>query len=278
MKNEKDCKIIEDLLPNYIDGLTNNITNEYIEKHLKECNSCQIRLANMKNQIYAKENDSNEEIKTIKKFMLKHKILKITLIVILVLILLLVGRVLYINSVISKTFNNTSLNLSNMYQKIIEKNNTETITTEFYYTDNAFQKIISKIKNGDENNYYAFQVYVTPNESFELDLNKNTMRKILNNRFSSTIVDINYFRDFFTCKGMKIALILQNIFKNTSIKYDGKDCFELFIEDRYYIIEKETGLILKDVNSSTNTIKTYTYKFNNIKIDMPDISNYKLLS
>ena len=37
MKEKKDCKIVQDLLPNYIEKLTNEETNNYIEDHLKEC-------------------------------------------------------------------------------------------------------------------------------------------------------------------------------------------------------------------------------------------------
>ena len=41
MKEKKDCKIVQDLLPNYIENLTNEETNKFIDEHLKECNECQ---------------------------------------------------------------------------------------------------------------------------------------------------------------------------------------------------------------------------------------------
>ena len=37
MNENKDCKIVQDLLPNYIEKLTNEETNKYIEEHLNEC-------------------------------------------------------------------------------------------------------------------------------------------------------------------------------------------------------------------------------------------------
>ena len=49
MKNEKTCNIIQDLLPNYIDNLTNEETNIFIEEHLDTCNNCKNILENMKN-------------------------------------------------------------------------------------------------------------------------------------------------------------------------------------------------------------------------------------
>ena len=44
---KKECKIVQDLLPSYVDKLTNEETNQYIEEHLKECKECQKVLENM---------------------------------------------------------------------------------------------------------------------------------------------------------------------------------------------------------------------------------------
>ena len=35
MKNQKQCKIVQDLLPTYIEDLTSEETNQYIEEHIK---------------------------------------------------------------------------------------------------------------------------------------------------------------------------------------------------------------------------------------------------
>ena len=50
MKEKKDCKIVQDLLPNYIENLTNEETNKFIDEHLKECNECQKIFENMKKE------------------------------------------------------------------------------------------------------------------------------------------------------------------------------------------------------------------------------------
>ena len=50
MKNEKECNIIRDLLPNYIEKLTNNDTNEFIEKHIENCEECNDLLKNYKTE------------------------------------------------------------------------------------------------------------------------------------------------------------------------------------------------------------------------------------
>lgn len=48
MKENKDCKIIQDLLPNYIEKLTTEETNNYIEEHFKICENCKICMKNEK--------------------------------------------------------------------------------------------------------------------------------------------------------------------------------------------------------------------------------------
>ena len=51
MKEKTNCKIVQDLLPNYIENLTNEETNRFIEEHLKECPECQKVLENMQKEI-----------------------------------------------------------------------------------------------------------------------------------------------------------------------------------------------------------------------------------
>lgn len=42
------CEIIEDLLPSYVDGLTNEITNEAVSSHLDTCESCEQKYNRMR--------------------------------------------------------------------------------------------------------------------------------------------------------------------------------------------------------------------------------------
>ena len=80
MKENKNCKIVQDLLPNYIDKLTNDETNSFIEEHLKECQGCQKILENMKRglDLDSKKLDENElkYVKYNKKYNKKLKFLK----------------------------------------------------------------------------------------------------------------------------------------------------------------------------------------------------------
>ena len=37
---ERKCKLVQDLLPSYIDGVTSEDTKNFVEEHLKECKDC----------------------------------------------------------------------------------------------------------------------------------------------------------------------------------------------------------------------------------------------
>ena len=37
IKEKRDCKVVQDLIPNYVEKLTNEETNKYIEEHLESC-------------------------------------------------------------------------------------------------------------------------------------------------------------------------------------------------------------------------------------------------
>lgn len=78
MKEKKDCKIVQDLLPNYIEKLTNEETNMYIEEHLKECSECKQIFENMKQELIDnKPSKNSKEVRYIKKYNKKLRILEV---------------------------------------------------------------------------------------------------------------------------------------------------------------------------------------------------------
>lgn len=88
MKEKRDCKIVQDLLPNYIENLTNEVTNKYIEEQLKDCDECKKVLENMKKELKVdnKKRDKRE-VNYIKKFSNTLKGLKALIVIILVIAL-----------------------------------------------------------------------------------------------------------------------------------------------------------------------------------------------
>lgn len=55
------CEIIKDLLPSYIDNLTNSVSNLEIEKHLQNCPQCKKIFEQMKAEIKVENIEYNKE-------------------------------------------------------------------------------------------------------------------------------------------------------------------------------------------------------------------------
>lgn len=76
---DKNCKVIQDLLPLYIERLSSKETNLFIENNLKNCYSCNEVLNELKQKVNVPRVDEKDAIR---KFYikLKYKIIKIVLI------------------------------------------------------------------------------------------------------------------------------------------------------------------------------------------------------
>ena len=138
MKENKECKIVQDLLPNYIDGLLNNETKEYVEKHLEGCKDCTNILTNMKESI--KTNDTKiekREVNYLKKFKNKMSILKTILFIIIIIIILVIGRRIIIVTNLANKAENVK-NLNNYYARTEGIFGEEYRFNECYYKDGNY--------------------------------------------------------------------------------------------------------------------------------------------
>lgn len=78
IKNE--CKIVKDLLPNYIEDLTSKETSEFLENHIETCKDCKDTLdllrGDKKEEEQKEERIEEEELKHLKKYNRRMTILK----------------------------------------------------------------------------------------------------------------------------------------------------------------------------------------------------------
>lgn len=63
-----NCKIVQDLLPLYIDGVVSDATKEMVEDHVKTCETCQKELALLRRDLVL---PANEQVKRSEAKMLK---------------------------------------------------------------------------------------------------------------------------------------------------------------------------------------------------------------
>lgn len=112
--NEKrDCKIVRDLLPNYIEKLTDEVTNEFIEEHISKCEECRKVLHDMNGEVEIEEFNQDEEIKYLKR--LNTKVKMIIAIISLIVIIIASCIVIIIASCVIIYINNKSKMQVNNY-------------------------------------------------------------------------------------------------------------------------------------------------------------------
>lgn len=83
-----ECKIVQDLLPSYIDNLTSAETNSFIEQHIENCSECEEVLKDMQGDIQLEKINNSKKINALKK--VKRRYRRITVISILIVILVII--------------------------------------------------------------------------------------------------------------------------------------------------------------------------------------------
>lgn len=83
-----ECKIVQDLLPSYIDNLTSAETNSFIEQHIENCLECEEVLKDMQGDIQLEKINNSKKINALKK--VKRRYRRITVISILIVILVII--------------------------------------------------------------------------------------------------------------------------------------------------------------------------------------------
>lgn len=89
-KNEKNCEIIKDLIPMYVDDLTSEETNRFIKKHISSCVDCSNYLRNVQRDIPNNDSLDGDTEKNDQELMknIKHRVDKMIFIALLVGILI----------------------------------------------------------------------------------------------------------------------------------------------------------------------------------------------
>ena len=273
MDEKQDCKIVEDLLPNYIEKLTNEQTNNYIEQHIKTCSECRDKLERMKRNFKIQnEKRDNREVKYIKKFNIKFKILRNILIAIVIIYMAIVLRRFIILSDVGNKFQQTIRNDSNYYMSRVTYSKDNIQVVKRYYDkgkkllmiDNYAQDI-NKLShviyvNGDE------KIYIAGNQenNYLMEFSENVER-MLDIR-PMTYIDENYLSNFILNLYTAITSTIDEV------ELYGKKCYIIKNNDKEDFIDAETGLLIK--YTSIGGMQDYSYEFNKVtNIEKPDLTN-----
>ena len=269
MKDKKDCKIVQDLLPNYIENLTSQETNNYIKEHLEQCNECNKIFENMKKKLEpTNEIIDKREINYIKKYSSKLKILRNALIIIIILFVIIVGRKIIILTDLQNKAEKMK-NIDNYYAKVETYQNGNANIIESYYKNG---KTLMKIEKYPEEYGVKWQMYTSGEETFSLYDNGTT--KICRKGGEIFINPVSFTSNFF------LVNVYNAIFSSINkVNLNGKECYIVRDQDTEKFIDKDTGIAIKMIDNTNNRTTDYYYEYGNVKdedVERPDITGYTI--
>ena len=295
MNEKKDCKIIQDLLPNYIEGLTNEETNKYIEEHLKGCTECKKMLENMQTDL--ESNIADEDKKTVKYFKKYRNKLRFLWIILLLILVIFVGDIARKMIILS--------NLSNRSKEYINSDNYHYLAYN-YFKDEI---VISEIWNLGEKRKVLLTCITQEGTTKSLIYGNKTGI----DEWGNEVYDVNTYKVNGNSKtaelnenraigGIPQSLInalaedFQNLFLvaiHSSVKntiYSGEECY--YIQSSKYLcnmyVSKNTGLTVNTLTQEAENsngliekmpLKDAIYEFNTVTENdfiEPDISEYEI--
>lgn len=271
MKEKKDCRIIQDLLPNYIEKLTNEETNKYIEEHLAECPECTQILKNMQKDLDINNDNkiTKQEVNYMKKFNRKLKFLRNILILIVLIVIIVIGRKTIILTNISSKVNKVR-DENNYYIKSESLFEGKMTISETYYKDDRI--LITQTIYSKDGKVTKRIMYQSEDEKFILidDGEKKTLSnpsEISTNTQSYT--EKNFFENFNTA-------IISDI---RTINIKNRKCYILREENIERFIDVNTGLTIKVIDDFNNYTTNFEYEYGIVKdsdIIRPDTTGYTL--
>ena len=159
MKDKKYCKVVQDLLPNYIENLTNEETNLFIEEHLKECSECKEIYENMKAQLSGEEEKANKkEVNYLKKYNIKLRIfMGIVLAIVLIFVVGFVRKLVVFKDLQNKL--EPYKNATNYFMKQTDYSEGQLYITQKFQKDDKYMQSQHGLFAQKEFSGHNFRIY-----------------------------------------------------------------------------------------------------------------------
>lgn len=302
MEKKKECEIVQDLLLGYVDDVLNDESKKLVEKHLIECERCQKKLKEIKNDISENENAEQKEIDYLKKIRRKSKIKSIFIalgIIILFLIMLYLGKFLKVNDFMNKA--KISLQSNNIYKETrqIVKDNEVWILKE-YYKGGKYKSVDELYTEEGKKTKTTIYAEEGTNVIYTINEDENIVR-IQKGKFAEfknkSLINVPFVENR---QSLFARLGTAYIMSIETDNYDvGREYYVLKNQfenvQRWEIwIDKETGLPIREINKNaskeffigTDIVKEvrddtqeYKYEFGIVTdedVKIPDFSNYEI--
>lgn len=171
---EDNCKIVQDLLPTYIEKMTSDETSLFIKEHLENCAECQKIYNSMISELEKEKIEDTETIKEIKKYRRKITIIKTIIFLIVVgIIAFTIINISYKFWIVKNAYiRNTNYEAYGNFTLEEYENSIESARKHYktYYKGNEMKKLYGDdvIEYYDGENHYYFD---NDNKTYWVDEN-----------------------------------------------------------------------------------------------------------
>lgn len=298
MINNNDCKIVHDLLPNYIDGLTSKETSDYIKDHLNSCKNCNKNYSKMNMKLESNlEKSTEKEINFFKKYKKRLFLLKLIVSAVFLIFIIFTARKMIIIS-----------SLSNKAEKLKDSNNYHSV--EYHYNYGKYEKVeVFKLDDKykiimstmSDENYENITIFMKEKLSEENGINRYLANMYVIRGQEKTAYLNENMGNLMNLQNVLYTENLWNLFINsiqtsiTATTLNGKDCYFIANFNGYnnfypsgVYIDKETGMPvnavsyeyeLEDETKMYGYPKDFIYEFNTVDDDdfiEPSIEDYQI--
>ena len=281
MEKKIECKIVQDLLLGYVDDVLNEESKKVVEKHLSECDMCQRRLKEIRQDIENSEITQEKEIDYLKKIRIKNRIKSIF---IAVGILFLIAVIIFLrNFIIVSSLSNKaekSLTSENYYRESVQRvSSDKSVLVKEYYKDGKYKRIEEIYTDKGVDIGTATYATVNSGERIEID-SENKIVRIDRSEFAKQMNSEKNLKNLHSAKSSLLYNVLKSLCCSihTSYKGLGREYYVLSVWDRdkgEMWIDKETGLTLKDDHEGNGTMVVYYPGSNVVKEEFRVVHEYR---
>ena len=238
---DKNCKIVKDLLPSYIDNLLSDETNKFVEDHICSCKNCKKYFDEMNSELDKEKIKDMEMVKEVKKY--KRKIFRLKAIITLIIVILLgsfISSIGYKYYIVKKSINHAFINDEFVNYKIDEYEESVEKYKDFktmYISNGAMCKVykgkVIEFWDTFQNHYYI------DNDSKTYYIIKEELYNTDKNQFNPRLIeDFNVIPEYkkLVANQEKNPLEILKFILFTNDIYIGREGFR---NEEYYIIKTD---------------------------------------
>lgn len=281
MEKKTECKIVQDLLLGYVDNVLNEESKKVVEKHLSECEMCQKKLKEIKQDIEDNEITQEKEIDYLKRIRIKNRIKSIF---VAIGILFLIAFIIFLRKffILSDLSNKAEKSLAseNYYRESVQRiSSDKAVLVKEYYKDGKYKTITETYTDDGVEVGNATYATVNLGERIEID-SENKIVRIDRSEFAKQMNSENNLKNLHSAKSSFVYNMLKALCCSIHTSYQGlgREYYVLSVLDKdkgEIWIDKETGLTLKNDVEGNGNIVNYYQGTNIVKEEFRIVHEYR---